>query len=140
MLQGVARSCKKQQKWGIGLPENPSTWQKKLDYVNGMAAIVESFDRRTGAVVVRTETGQVLCIYLIMDDDVPQDRVTYYPLRPGYADTVHKFQGAGLPHVTFWPDRAGCAAAAYVALSRVRKDTDYLLGGCIKVENFVPAK
>ena len=113
---------------------------KQLDYVNGMAAIVESFDTRTGAVVVRTETGQVLCIYPITDDDVPQGRVTYYPLRPGYADTVHKFQGAELPHVTFWPDRAGCAAAAYVALSRIRKDTDYLLGGCIKAEHLVPAK
>ena len=31
--------------------------------------------------------------------------------------------------VTFWPDREGCPAAGYVALSRVRKDADYLLGG-----------
>ena len=42
----------------------------------------------------------------------------------------------GERNVTFWPEREGCAAAAYVALSRVRKDADYLLGG----EHFVPAK
>ena len=112
---------------------------KHMDYVNGMAAEVETFDRRTGAVIVRTETQEVLCIYPITDDNVPAGRVVYYPIRPGYADTVHKFQGAELPHVTFWPDREGCAAAAYVALSRVRKDTDYLLGGCIKAAHFTPA-
>ena len=112
---------------------------KTLDYVNGMAAAVLAFDRKTAAVVVRTETQEVLCVYPITDDTVPVSRVVYYPLRPGYADTVHKFQGAELPHVTFWPDREGCAAAAYVALSRVRKDTDYLLGGCIKAEHFLPA-
>ena len=113
---------------------------KHLDYVNGMMAKIQSYNSRTGAVVVQTETGQVLCIYPITDDGVPVGRVTYYPLRPGYADTVHKFQGAELKHVTFWPDREGCPAAAYVALSRVRKDADYLLGGCIKVDHFVPAK
>ena len=49
----------------------------------------------------------------------------------GYADTVHKFQGAELPHVAFWFDRAGGTAAGYVALSRARKDKDYLLGDFI---------
>ena len=113
---------------------------KHLDFVNGMAATLVSYEPRTGAVVVETETQQVLCVYPITDDDVPVGRVTYYPLRPGYADTVHKFQGAELPHVTFWPDREGCAAAGYVALSRVRKDEDYLVGGYIKPEHFVPAR
>ena len=112
---------------------------KHLDFVNGMAATVVSYEPRTGAVVAETETQHVLCVYPITDDDVPVGRVTYYPVRPGYADTVHKFQGAELPHVTFWPDREGCAAAGYVALSRVRQDQDYLLGGHIKPEHFVPA-
>ena len=85
---------------------------KKEDYVNGMAAAVRSYNRKSGGVVVDTETGQTLCIYPITNDDVPQGRVTYYPLRPGYADTAQKFQGAELPHVTFWPDRPGCPAAA----------------------------
>ena len=90
--------------------------------------------------VVETVTNQVLCIYPITDAELPCGKVTYYPLKPGYADTVHKFQGAELPHVTFWPDREGSPAAAYVALSRVKRDTDYLLGGVIKPEHFVPAK
>ena len=88
---------------------------------------------------METETSEVLCVYLVTDDQVPAGRVTAYPLRPGYADTVHKFQGAELSHVTFWPDRPGCAAAGYVALSRVRRDCDYLLGGCVTAEHFVPA-
>ena len=113
---------------------------KAQDYVNGMTAIVQRYDRRSGAVIVQTETGNTLCIYPVTTDDVPQGRVTYYPLKPGYADTVHKFQGAELSHVTFWPDRPGCPAAAYVALSRVKRDEDYLLGGCVAAEHFVPAK
>ena len=104
------------------------------------AATVLSYEPRTGAIVVETETRQVLCVYPVTDDDVPVGRVTYYPVRAGYADTVHKFQGAELPHVTFWPDREGCPAAGYVALSRVRKDEDYLLGGYIKPEHVVPAR
>ena len=88
---------------------------------------------------METETKQVLCVYPLTED-AGGGRVVYYPMKPGYADTVHKFQGAELAHVTFWPDREGCAAAAYVALSRVRKDADYLLGGYIKPEHFVPAK
>ncbi|CAK9089817.1 unnamed protein product [Durusdinium trenchii] len=112
---------------------------KRLDYVNGMTAIVQAFDRSSGGVIVETETKQVLCVYPLTED-AGGGRVVYYPMKPGYADTVHKFQGAELAHVTFWPDREGCAAAAYVALSRVRKDADYLLGGYIKPEHFVPAK
>ena len=113
---------------------------KHLDYVNGMAAVVQGYDKKSGAVLVQTETGQVLCIYPITDDEVPCHRISYYPVKVGYADTVHKFQGAELPHVTFWPDRPGCPAAAYVALSRVKHDKDYLLGGCVAAEHFVPAK
>ena len=112
---------------------------KPNDFVNGMSAILKDFDSRTGAIVVETETSHRLCVYPVTDDGVPVGRVTYYPVRLGYADTVHKFQGAELPHVTFWPDRAGCPAAGYVALSRVRKDSDYLLAGCVTSDHFVPA-
>ncbi|WP_422022100.1 hypothetical protein [Pyruvatibacter mobilis] len=68
---------------------------KKEDYVNGMAATIESYNPRSGGIVVDTETGQTLCIYPITNDDVPRGRVTYYPLRPGYADTVQKVPGRG---------------------------------------------
>ena len=113
---------------------------KSHDFVNGMLATVLSFDGLKAAIVVETETSEVLCIYPVTDDSHPKGRVTYYPIRPGYADTVHKFQGAELPHVTFWPDRAGCPAAGYVALSRVRKDSDYVLGGCVTADHFLPAR
>ena len=97
---------------------------KQHDYVNGMSATVEAFDGCSAALVVRTETALVLCIYPVTEQVLSEDgevrgRVVYYPLRAGYADTVHKYQGAELGHVTFWPDRSGCAAAGYVALSRV---------------------
>ncbi|CAE7481979.1 unnamed protein product [Symbiodinium sp. CCMP2592] len=112
---------------------------KSHDFVNGMAATIHSFDSRRGAVIVETETAETLCVYPVADDSCPGGYITYYPMRLGYADTVHKFQGAELRHVTFWPDRPGCPAAGYVALSRVRHDGDYLLGGCITAEHFVPA-
>ena len=112
---------------------------KSRDFVNGMAAVVRSFVTGRTGLVFETETGEVLCVYPVTDDDVSGGRVTSYPLRLGYADTVHAFRGAELPHVTFWPDRAGCPAAGYVALSRVRKDRGYLLGGSISAEQFVPA-
>ncbi|CAE7572809.1 unnamed protein product [Symbiodinium natans] len=109
------------------------------DFVNGMAATVLSFDPRYSALIVETETSETLCVYPVSDDNVPDGHVTYHPVRLGYADTVHKFQGAELRHVTFWPDCPGCPAAGYVALSRVRRDCDYLLGGCVAAEHFVPA-
>ena len=96
---------------------------KKHDFVNGMAATVHSFDPRVS--------------YSMADDGVLAGRVTCYPVCLGYADTVHKFQGAELDHVTFWPDRPGCPAAGYVALSSVRKDSDYLLGGCTEHDRYL---
>ena len=113
---------------------------KPNDFVNGMSAVVLSFDHHKQAILVETETRQRLCVYPITTDEVPGGRLTYYPVKPGFADTVHKYQGAELRHVTFWPDRPGCPAAGYVALSRVRKDVDYLLGGCVQAEHFIPAR
>ena len=48
-------------------------------------------------------------------------------------------QGAELPHVTIWLDRPGQRAAAYVAMSRVRRDKDYKFGGKYKRKHFLPA-
>ena len=48
-------------------------------------------------------------------------------------------QGAELPHVTIWLDRPGQRAAAYVAMSRVRRDQDYKFGGVCKRKHFLPA-
>ena len=56
----------------------------------------------------------------------------YFPILPGYAITVHKAQGMGLPSViveedVFW----GIAPARlpYVALSRVSNEEDVSLNG-----------
>ena len=62
-----------------------------------------------------------------------------FPVRLGYASTVPKVQGMTLPHVTLWLDHPGCRAAAYVAMSRVQKDEDYLIAGLVSPKHFVPA-
>ena len=118
------------------------TWNvdKPNDFVNGMSVVVMGFDKFRQSILVETETTHCLCVYPITVDNVPGRRLTYYPVKLGYADTVHKYQGTELAHVTFWPDRPSCPAAGYVALSWVHRDADYLLGGCIKPEHFVPAR
>ena len=113
---------------------------KKNDSVNGMTATVSGHNEETNALLVLTQTGKHVSIYLYTDDDVPKGRVTYYPVRVGYANPLHKFQGAELEHVTLWLDRPGSPAAAYVALSRVKKDTDYLIGGVVTPGHFTPAR
>ena len=65
--------------------------------------------------------------------------VTAYPIRPGYACTIHKQQGAELGHITIWLDVPFMRAAGYVAMSRVRRDEDYLVGGRVTRRHFVPA-
>ena len=60
-------------------------------------------------------------------------------MRLGYASTIQRVQGMTLDHITIWLDRAGCRAAAYVAMSRVREDKDYLIAGRVYQRCFVPA-
>ena len=90
---------------------------KENHYVNGMVATVEAYSAATGCLRVRTQTGKRLAIYRYTDTDVPCGRVVYFPIRAGYAGTIHKYQGAELEHVTLWLDRRWSRAAAYVALS-----------------------
>ena len=121
---------------------------KRNHFVNGMTATVEAFDPATGCVQVLTATKRRLAIFPYTDDHVgPLDeqgrhtgRLVYYPLRVGYAATIHKFQGATLDHITLWLDRPNCPAAGYVALSRVRRDSDYLIGGRVTRDHFTPAR
>ena len=63
---------------------------------------------------------------------------SYFPIRMGYASTIYKLQGAELPHVTIYLNKIGQRAAAYVAMSRVKNDEDYLFGGLYKKLHFVP--
>ena len=55
------------------------------------------------------------------------DDLTYYPLRPGCASALLKFQGAELPHVTSFLDDY-VPGAAYTGVSRVETCDDFLFG------------
>ena len=112
---------------------------KEADFINGMEATVEAYEVGTKCIHVRTKTGRHLAVYPITDYVPDCGYVTAYPLRPGYASTVHKLQGAELEHITIWLDRTGARAAGYVAMSRVQRDSDYLLGGKLKRKHFTPA-
>ena len=108
---------------------------KEHDFVNGMEATLEDYDQESECLRVRTKTGKVLAAYKHTD---PETRCTFFPIRCGYASTIYKMQGAQLPHVTIWLDRPHMKAAAYVAMSRVRRDDAYLLGGVVTKEHLVP--
>eukprot|EP00434_Breviolum_minutum_P045362 symbB.v1.2.040649.t1/scaffold7408.1/size11443/1 len=115
---------------------------KEQRYVNGMVAEVKAFDATRRCLLVMTESGRRLAVYPFTDTEVPKGHkpVTYYPIRVGYAGTIHKYQGATLSHVTLWLDRKHTKAAAYVALSRVARDEDYLIGGVVTADYLIPAK
>jgi hypothetical protein len=117
---------------------------KENGFVNGMTCRVKHYDEEAKALEVVTEGRKRLIVHLITEDVVDDEgkklgRVTYFPIRLGYASTVQKVQGSTLDHVTVWLDCPGCRAAAYVALSRVRRDEDYLIGGSLHPNLFVPA-
>ena len=61
-------------------------------------------------------------------------------MRPGYASTILKFQGAELDHVTVYLDAPGVPGAAYTAASRVKTGKDVLFGGALTREHFTPAR
>ena len=108
---------------------------KEIDFVNGMeATVLQAY--RSGAIKVRTKTGYPVSVFPWTD---PETRVSFLPMRAGYACTLAKMQGATLDHVTVYLDKAGIEAAAYVALSRVRKDADWQYVGDPQVGHFVPA-
>ena len=113
---------------------------KENHYVNGMLADIEAYHPEHGCVQVKTVSGKRLAVYPYTDTNVPCGKVVYYPLRVGYAGTIHKYQGAELARITIWLDRKWSPAAGYVALSRVATDEDYLLGGEVTADHFLPAK
>ena len=112
---------------------------KEDDFVNGMQAEIQAYDPRSKCLEVVTRTGRRLAIHPYTEQLEDNRKVTSYPVRLGYACTVQKVQGMTLPHITLWLDAPGCRAAAYVALSRVQRDEDYLIGGGVSRKHFVPA-
>ena len=111
---------------------------KRQDFVNGMAATVEAYDEDSGCLQVLTKTAKRLAVPCVREKVEGHD-VDYFPIRAGYASTIQKVQGQTLDHVTIWLDRAGCKAAGYVAMARVRRDCDYLIAGRVTPHHFVPA-
>ena len=107
---------------------------KEADFINGMEVTVQDYAKAS-----RCETGRHLAIYPITDWVKEAGYVTAYPMRPGYASTIHKLQGAELKHITIWLERRDARAAAYVAMSRVQRDSDYLIGGQVTRRHFTPA-
>ena len=112
---------------------------KEDDFVNGMAATVVGYDDRSRRLEVITRTKQRLAVYMVTHELEDGRKVACFPVRLGYATTVPKVQGMTLPHVTIWLDHHACRAAAYVAMSRVQTDKDYLIAGFVRVNHFMPA-
>ena len=107
--------------------------------MNGMECQVDDFEANDegGVLHVTTRTGNRLPITMWTDKE--KQHVRYFPIRVGYASTIHKAQGGEFAHVTVWMDAKRMPAAGYTALSRVSASTDYLLGGEIEKLHFVPA-
>ena len=114
---------------------------KEHDFVNGMSAMVESYDARSKCLEVLTRTGQRLAVHMVCMELEDGQKVSCFPVRVGYACTIPKIQGMTLPHITIWLDSIACRAAAYVAMSRVPTDEQYLIaGGPLTPRHFVPAQ
>ncbi len=107
---------------------------KAGDYVNGMrVTLLEVFQN---GLMVKSKTGKLIMVYPWTD---PETNWTFFPVRLGYATTLHKIQGATLEHITIWLDAPNVQAAGYVALSRVRYDANWRFIGDPTVHCFTPA-
>ena len=114
---------------------------KEHGFVNGMGGVVQRM-RRSGLQVL-LDNGKVVLVHSVTQDyelaDGSVRRVTALPLRLGYSSTLHKIQGATLDHATIWLDVPFVRGAAYVAISRVRKDANWQFLGRIERKHCVPA-
>ena len=114
---------------------------KEHDFVNGILATVEDYDERSRCLQVLTRTKQRLAVHMVCNELEDGRKVSCFPVRIGHASTIPKVQGMTVPHITIWLDSICCRAAAYVAMSRVQTDNDYLIaGGPLTPKHFVPAQ
>ena len=115
--------------------------QKEQNFVNGMRGVVLAVQR--SSVLVLTHCGNVVSVFPYTDDEIiiagERRRVTYLPMRLGYATNLQKIQGATLEHVTVWLDVPNVEAAAYAALSRVQYDENWRFIGHVTRHHFTPA-
>ena len=107
---------------------------KKVGFVNGMGATVMGMGQ--AGLLVRTDQGRVIMVHPWTNEH----RVASFPFRLGYANTLHKVQGATLEHITLWLDLTNMPAAGYVALSRVQRDADWRFIGDPSRHHFTPAR
>ena len=89
--------------------------------------------------IARTKTGRRLVVTKWTNTKVRNFPVRHFAIRPGYASTIHKVQGDEFAHITIYLDIKCMPAAGYTALSRVARRKNYLLGGKLTREHFVPA-
>ncbi|CAE7817808.1 unnamed protein product [Symbiodinium sp. CCMP2592] len=111
-------------------------------FVNGMLGVVRRV--RRNAVEVLTDAGEVLAVHPVTREvEVAGGgtrRITYYPMRAGYATTLYKVQGSTLESIVMWFDVPYVEAAAYVALSRVQFDSQWSFLGDVTTAHCVPAR
>ena len=107
---------------------------KKIGFVNGMGAKVLYMEN--GNLIVWTDQGTRVNVHPLHDEHL----IASFPVRLGYASTLHKVQGMTLKHVTVWLDTPNVPAAGYVALSRVEKDADWRFLGRPYIHHFTPAR
>jgi ATP-dependent exoDNAse (exonuclease V) alpha subunit len=107
---------------------------KSIGFVNGMGATVLYMEDNN--LTVRTDQGRRIAVH----PWTSEENVAHYPFRVGYASTLHKVQGATLPHITLWLDVPNMPAAGYVALSRVEYDANWQFVGDPGVHHFTPAR
>ena len=108
---------------------------KQIGFVNGMSGTVLGMNGDN--VIVRTEQNVRISVHAWTD---PVTGIVHYPFRLGYASTLHKVQGATLPHITLWLDsKKPMPAAGYVALSRVTHDAHWQYVGDPSVHDFEAA-
>ncbi|CAK8987418.1 unnamed protein product, partial [Durusdinium trenchii] len=110
--------------------------RKDVDFVNGMDCVVQGSVGRTKAVEVLTATNHRVMVWPWTEPEL--GNLSYYPLKAGYADTIIKYQGAELKHVTAFLDCPGIPGAAYTALRRVSFGKDLLVGGVVTAAHFQP--
>ena len=82
--------------------------RKEDDFVNGMLCTVESYHPREDVLCVLTKTGHRLVVTRWTDPD--KSNAVYFPIRLGFASTIHKVQGDEFAHITIYIP--GCARHA----------------------------
>ena len=113
---------------------------KEHSFVNGMGGVI--IERRRSGVLIVTDTKERLLVHPVTKYyALPEGQVkaVYFPLRPGYSTTLHKIQGATVPHLTVWLD-IEMEAAAYVALSRVQYDKHWRFIGFVTRQHCRPSR